>query len=226
MLLIAGGLFLQSTQAKGQETQAIPTATASIPPLPLLEPLAKETPPTIVVGESRAQEAERLAREESERKAAEERRRLAEEEKRRKAALAAAQPAVKAQTVSGGPDIPSGTKRWADAPADWPSPVTFDYISPQYRGHFGIDYAADCGVPIQAPANGEIVEALRSGYNGGYGKTILVKHDNGIYTRYAHLSSLTRLSRGPVAKGEEIGKVGTTGRSTGCHLHYETYVIN
>lgn len=87
--------------------------------------------------------------------------------------------------------------------------------------HAGIDYAARYGHPVKAAAEGTVVIA---GRHGGYGKMVEIAHDNGMTTRYAHLSRI-RVKKGQkVHKGARIGAVGSTGRSTGPHLHYEVRV--
>ncbi len=90
-----------------------------------------------------------------------------------------------------------------------------------YNGYhnWAIDVPGGIGTPIYAADSGRIVEA-KYGYNGGYGNTILVDHGNGYQTRYAHMSSL-QIIDGYVSKGQVIGYMGSTGRSTGSHLHFE-----
>jgi murein DD-endopeptidase MepM/ murein hydrolase activator NlpD len=84
--------------------------------------------------------------------------------------------------------------------------------------HTGIDIAVDEGTPIHASADGEIVFAERK---GAYGKAILLRHPSGYETLYAHLSDILVEEGQTVCRGQQIGFVGTTGRSTGPHLHYE-----
>ena len=84
--------------------------------------------------------------------------------------------------------------------------------------HSGIDYAAARGTPIHTTAPGKVVSA---GPSGGYGMMVEIDHGNGIHTRYGHMSKITVSAGQTVAKGERIGTVGSTGRSTGPHLHYE-----
>ena len=74
------------------------------------------------------------------------------------------------------------------------------------------------GDMVVAPANGTIVNA---GWQGGYGYLIEIDHGNGLMTRYGHLSKLEVKDGEPVQRGQLIGLVGSTGRSTGPHLHYE-----
>ena len=88
------------------------------------------------------------------------------------------------------------------------------------RMHTGIDYAAPSGTPIKATADGVITF---KGWKGGYGNTVMIRHSNGVETLYGHMSAFTP-AQGTVRAGEVIGFVGTTGRSTGPHLHYEARV--
>ena len=88
--------------------------------------------------------------------------------------------------------------------------------------HAGIDLAGPLGTPIQATADGVV---KRAGWNsGGYGNLIEIDHGNGIITRYAHLSRVGVSPGQRVTRGEQIGKMGSTGRSTGSHLHYEVRI--
>ena len=84
--------------------------------------------------------------------------------------------------------------------------------------HSGVDISVHQGTPVQATANGVVVSV---GYEGGLGKTVMVDHGKGITTRYAHLSSYSVKEDQKIQRGEVVGKVGSTGRSTGPHLHYE-----
>ena len=91
-------------------------------------------------------------------------------------------------------------------------------ISGTMRRHAGIDIAASRGSPVQASGAGTVVSA---GWAGGYGILVVVAHGNGLESRYAHLSQLAVASGQSVAEGQVVGYVGSTGRSTGPHLHYE-----
>lgn len=87
------------------------------------------------------------------------------------------------------------------------------------RHHAGVDIAAPMGSSVYASTEGVI---LRTGYDaGGYGNFIEVRHPNGMNTLYGHLSRVDVASGQAVAQGERIGLVGSTGRSTGPHLHFE-----
>jgi murein DD-endopeptidase MepM/ murein hydrolase activator NlpD len=85
--------------------------------------------------------------------------------------------------------------------------------------HTGLDFRADSGDHVRATANGTVSVA---GWNGGYGRMVEIEHENGFSTRYAHLSSIAVAVGQSVKAGQTIGRVGSTGRSTGPHLHYET----
>jgi murein DD-endopeptidase MepM/ murein hydrolase activator NlpD len=90
-----------------------------------------------------------------------------------------------------------------------------------YEFHKGQDISAPMGTPIIAAADGVIVIARRL---RGYGNGIYIDHGNGIETRYGHLSRIDVVEGQPVKKGQHLGLVGSTGRSTGPHLHYEVRV--
>lgn len=89
------------------------------------------------------------------------------------------------------------------------------------HGHNAIDFAAGHGATIRAAAAGEVIVSKSSGWNGGYGQYIVVRHNNGSQTLYAHLSQNFVGVGAYVAQGEAIGAMGNTGRSTGTHLHFE-----
>lgn len=91
---------------------------------------------------------------------------------------------------------------------------------PHGPGGRGVDMAAPTGTRILAAAAGNVLLA-RSGYNGGYGNLVIVQHPNGTKTLYAHMSKIATTTGKYVAQGEVIGYVGSTGRSTGPHLHFE-----
>jgi murein DD-endopeptidase MepM/ murein hydrolase activator NlpD len=87
--------------------------------------------------------------------------------------------------------------------------------------HTGVDFRASMGDPVRVTANGKVVSA---GWAGGYGRMVQVDHGNGLSTRYGHLSQID-VKVGDIVKiGQVLGEVGSTGRSTGPHLHYETRI--
>lgn len=90
-----------------------------------------------------------------------------------------------------------------------------------YEFHPGMDIDGERGDFVVAPANGTIVSA---GYKGGYGNMIEIDHGNGLTTRYGHLSKIEIADGDTITRGQLIGYVGSTGRSTGPHLHFEVRV--
>lgn len=89
------------------------------------------------------------------------------------------------------------------------------------RMHAGTDFAAPIGTPVYATADGVVTEA---GWSSGYGRLIKIQHEFGIETRYAHLNAMRVTVGQRVSRGERIGDMGNSGRSTGPHLHYEVRV--
>lgn len=88
--------------------------------------------------------------------------------------------------------------------------------------HAGIDLSGALGTPIYATADGVITTAEYN--NGGYGNLVKIDHGRGIETRYGHLSKMSVYAGQRVRRGEMIGRMGSTGRSTGSHLHYEVRI--
>jgi murein DD-endopeptidase MepM/ murein hydrolase activator NlpD len=87
--------------------------------------------------------------------------------------------------------------------------------------HTGLDFRASTGDPVRATAYGKVIAA---GWQGGYGKMVEIDHGNTLSTRYGHLSEINVKVGDIVRIGQVIGAVGSTGRSTGPHLHYETRI--
>jgi murein DD-endopeptidase MepM/ murein hydrolase activator NlpD len=87
--------------------------------------------------------------------------------------------------------------------------------------HAGQDIAAPRGTPVLAAADGIVVQ---SGWQNGYGQTVVIDHGNGLTTRYGHLSKVGVVAGQELKRGDELGQVGSTGRSTGPHLHYEVRI--
>lgn len=98
----------------------------------------------------------------------------------------------------------------------------FGYRSDPFTGagamHAGLDFKGPVGTPILAAAEGRVTFA---GFHGGYGNTIEITHANGLVTRYAHLSGFSVAQGQKVERAVQIGRMGSTGRSTGSHLHFE-----
>jgi len=132
---------------------------------------------------------------------------------------------IAAQIQSGGSSGSGNPNAQLFYPA--PGPITSGFgmrVHPIFgteRLHAGVDIDADCGDPIWSAESGEVLSA---GYNGGYGIATVVDHGDGLSTLYAHQSD-TSVSAGTVVdRGQRIGTVGTTGWSTGCHLHFEVRI--
>jgi murein DD-endopeptidase MepM/ murein hydrolase activator NlpD len=88
--------------------------------------------------------------------------------------------------------------------------------------HPGIDLAGSYGTPIYATADGTV---LRAGWNsGGYGNLVEIDHGRGITTRYGHMSAILVSPGQHIVRGQQVGRMGSTGRSTGNHLHYEVRI--
>ncbi|WP_323182369.1 MULTISPECIES: peptidoglycan DD-metalloendopeptidase family protein [unclassified Streptomyces] len=110
-------------------------------------------------------------------------------------------------------------------------PVSGGSISARYHQsggwaagyHTGIDFAVSTGTPVRAAAAGTVVS---SGWQGAYGNAVVIKHDDGRYTLSAHLSSATASEGERVSAGEQVGRSGNTGNSTGPHLHFEVRSSN
>lgn len=109
-------------------------------------------------------------------------------------------------------------------PDIWPvvGVITSDFgwrrIGGRSEFHTGIDISVPYGTPVSSTADGKVIYA---GWIRGYGKTVIVYHGYGFVTLYAHLSEIDVKYGDKVVKGQIIGKVGTTGRAFGAHLHYE-----
>ena len=139
-----------------------------------------------------------------------------------------------------GLDLPAATTKVTPAPAatraskaparasrsrtrglKWASPVN-GHLTSRFgyrwgRSHKGVDIGARYGLPVRAVAPGTVQSA---GWGGGYGNLVTIRHDDGTITSYAHMSRIL-VYGGRVAAGDQIGRVGSTGRSTGPHLHFE-----
>ncbi|TXH22179.1 MAG: M23 family metallopeptidase, partial [Chitinophagaceae bacterium] len=89
------------------------------------------------------------------------------------------------------------------------------------EGHKGLDFRGDYGETIKSTADGVVEFA---GVKGGYGNCVIVKHKNNFHTLYGHLSKISVKENQKIASGEKIGELGSSGRSTGPHLHYEVHV--
>ena len=160
-------------------------------------------------------------------KAEERQRRLVEERRKAQARLQAAKGQKQAheakKTFSTQKNYETGNGQYG-----WPVPNSRRITSSfGYRGnptgwgsdfHRGLDIAAGSGTPTVAASDGVVIHA---GYQGSYGNLIKIRHDNGTETRYAHLSGYNVSTGQRVSRGDTIGFIGSTGNSTGPHLHFE-----
>jgi murein DD-endopeptidase MepM/ murein hydrolase activator NlpD len=99
--------------------------------------------------------------------------------------------------------------------------VRSDPFSGEGAMHTGVDISAPQGTPVHATADGIVVHA---GWNSGYGRCVIIDHGNNYQTWYAHLSRFEVIEGQEIRQGEVLGAVGTSGRSTGAHLHYEVRI--
>lgn len=134
--------------------------------------------------------------------------------------------------------IPNGELQGVSAPASTPSVFSPAPQYPVYEGYYmrplvggrksrgihgynGVDLAAPRGTPIMASAGGTVLIAKSSGWNGGYGKYIVISHPNGTQTLYGHLDQVFVSVGQALSQGNVIGLLGSTGNSTGPHVHFE-----
>ena len=105
------------------------------------------------------------------------------------------------------------------------TPVAYSYISQYFmqHGHTGVDFVCNVGTPVHAAADGVVIQ-ISTGWSGGYGNEIVISHGGGVATRYGHLSKIYISVGETVNQGDVIGLSGSTGRSTGPHLHFEKIV--
>jgi len=89
------------------------------------------------------------------------------------------------------------------------------------HGYNGVDLASSCGLPVLAAADGTILITRGAGWNGGYGRYVVIAHPNSTQTLYAHLKDLAVAPGQGVRQGEVVGAIGSSGNSTGCHVHFE-----
>lgn len=89
------------------------------------------------------------------------------------------------------------------------------------HGFNGVDLANSCSTPIMASASGTVLIARSQGWNGGYGRYVVIAHPNGTQTLYSHMQSVGVTVGQYIQQGWQIGTIGSTGQSTGCHVHFE-----
>ncbi len=117
---------------------------------------------------------------------------------------------------------PSKTSGSVSASGSFANPLPGASKTQGIHGYNGVDLAGvPVGSSVLAAASGEVIVAKATGWNGGYGAYVVIKHGNGTQTLYAHLSSVYVVVGQKVSTGAAIGGMGNTGRSTGPHLHFE-----
>jgi murein DD-endopeptidase MepM/ murein hydrolase activator NlpD len=140
-------------------------------------------------------------------------------------ALAASSAAIEAQIKAADSGLPPGETPTSPSAAGliWPAagPITSPFGMRWGRMHDGIDIGAPMGAPIHAAASGQVIYA---GWMSGYGNLTVIDHGGGIATAYGHQSKLEVSVGDQVTQGQQIGLVGSTGHSTGPHLHFEVRV--
>lgn len=121
-----------------------------------------------------------------------------------------------------GPSAPS--RSFANLPAlqgYYLRPISGGSKSRGIHGYNGVDLANSCGLPVVAAAAGRVIIARAGGWNGGYGRYVVISHSNNTQTLYAHLKDLVVDVGATVDQGDAIGSIGSSGNSTGCHVHFE-----
>ncbi|MEW2069707.1 LysM peptidoglycan-binding domain-containing M23 family metallopeptidase [Streptomyces sp. NPDC007346] len=144
---------------------------------------------------------------------------------------AAPKEAPKGDTISADDSERSGTSAQTGSSrstgSGWTAPLDSANVTTQYRAsgsswssgyHTGSDFRAASGTPVRAIGPGTVVSA---GWSGSYGNEVVIRHDDGMYSQYAHQSSLSVSAGQTVSGGQQIGLSGSTGNSTGPHLHFE-----
>ena len=133
------------------------------------------------------------------------------------APAAPAKPSVGSSGSGGG-----GASATPASSAGFTNPLPGSVKTQGIHGYNGVDLGGlGAGTPVVAAAGGTVIVAKGTGWNGGYGSYVVIQHNNGTQTLYAHLNSVSVSVGQGVSAGERVGGVGSTGRSTGIHLHFE-----
>ncbi|MFH8617697.1 peptidoglycan DD-metalloendopeptidase family protein [Streptomyces sp. NPDC017979] len=183
----------------------------------------------LTIGAKAEKPAEKSAEKPAEKKAEKPVEKPVESDKVEKKAEPKAAPAAPAaKKATGGNDAPAASSdSSAGTSSGWAAPLANAQVSTSYRAsgaawssgyHTGVDFAAPTGTGVRSIGPGTVVSA---GYNGAYGNEVVIKHTDGTYSQYAHLSSLAVSAGQSVTGGQSIGQVGSTGNSSGPHLHLE-----
>jgi murein DD-endopeptidase MepM/ murein hydrolase activator NlpD len=124
---------------------------------------------------------------------------------------------------SSNPSNSSGLKNSTNPVYDgyYMKPIVGGIKTQGIHGHNGVDLASAYGTNILASASGDVIIAKSSGWNGGYGNYVVISHPNGTQTLYGHMSSVEVSAGDHVEQGQVIGHMGSTGKSTGVHVHFE-----
>ncbi|GAA2091890.1 M23 family metallopeptidase [Streptomyces albiaxialis] len=157
---------------------------------------------------------------EAKKKAAEAKRKAAAEKAREKAKEARAEKATQTASRSAAPQRAAVGGGGYVAPVDGAVSTGYKTGGSMWSSgsHTGIDFHAGMNTPVKSVAAGEVVEA---GNGGAYGNNIVIKHEDGTYTQYGHLNSIGVSVGQSVTAGQQIGLSGSTGNSSGPHLHFE-----
>lgn len=149
-----------------------------------------------------------------------------EAEAARKAALAAqAATAAFAQTLQPGESLDSGNGYFANPCPEASESSGWGYRSFDNKFHLGTDMAAPMGTPVYAAESGTVIKTCTTGaYNSGAGNYVTIAHGNGLVTKYFHLSAAFVQPGDTVERGQNIAAVGSTGKSTGPHLHFQVEI--
>ncbi len=123
------------------------------------------------------------------------------------------------KAVRNGEPFLGGSGPAIDGYFSWP--VAGGVITQGLHGWNAVDIGAPIGTPIYAAAGGTVIIARSGGWNGGYGSYVVISHPNGTQTLYGHMSRVLTSVGAQVSQGETIGRIGSTGESTGAHLHFE-----
>ena len=169
-------------------------------------------------------EERRAARAEAERAKADDLRRYRVLQAERRRIQAVLEDLARKERQRGGGGGSLNLSKPVDAPITSPYGMRFHPVLGVWKLHDGTDFGAGCGTPIRAAASGEVIERY---FNEGYGNRVLVSHGTldgkSTVTAYNHLSGYAVSTGEQVSRGEVVGYVGTTGYSTGCHLHFMVY---
>lgn len=144
----------------------------------------------------------------------------------KKAADAAAAADKKKKTASrknprGTTGSDNSSRVFVDSTGYFARPIIGGVRTQGIHGNNGVDLASTYGTPILAAASGQVIVSKSGGWGGGYGTYVVIKHPNGMQTLYGHLSQALVSAGQSVTKGQQIGKMGSSGDSSGVHLHFE-----